>query len=170
MDHLLDDLRFGGVAGQRLSKRDKRRLDIQKFCHLLNLGYRQLPLAGNQFGDETRRHALRESWIVSRSSGVFRDGIVRHNQYQETVIEWCPAQNAVLSKRPVIVQTALEMYQIAPLAKAHFAGKTRQLIQVRRIIGYSPNTGLRKIVKVHSVLFQAWTTPKRMITNSVGVV
>jgi hypothetical protein len=46
----------------------------------------------------------------------------------------------------VLVKTALEMDEVAALAQAHLLRKAGKLIQVRRIISNTPNTGLRQIV------------------------
>ena len=66
------------------------------------------------------------------------------NEY--ALVERCPAQDVVLAEAPVLMQAALEMDEIAALAQAHLLGEPGQLIQVRRKISNSPDTGLRQIV------------------------
>ncbi len=68
------------------------------------------------------------------------------DQDQNTLVQWRPAEDVVLAQRPVLVKAALEMHEVTALAQAHFLRKAGQLIQVRRIVGNTPNTGLRQIV------------------------
>jgi hypothetical protein len=50
----------------------------------------------------------------------------------------------------VLVETTFQMHKVAALTQTHFLGEAGQLVQVRRKVGYSPNSGLRKIVKFHA--------------------
>ncbi len=56
---------------------------------------------------------------------------MRHNQDKNAVIEGCPAEDAVLTQRPVLVEAGFEVNKIATLAQAHFLSEARELVQVR---------------------------------------
>jgi hypothetical protein len=71
---------------------------------------------------------------------------MRDDQDENAFIERRPAEDVVLAQRPVLVEAALEMHEVTALTQAHFLRKACQLIQVRRIVGNTPNTGLRQIV------------------------
>ena len=136
-NHLLDDLGLDRRPGERFAQRYVDRLDFEETRDLLHLGNRELPIARDQFGDEMRRNARRH--VVRRDRRVFRDRIVRHDEDQDAPVELRPAKNTVLTKRPMITQRGFEMRQIAALPQAHLLCQSGQLIQVRRIIGYSSN-------------------------------
>ncbi len=71
---------------------------------------------------------------------------MRQHQDEDALVERRPAQDVVLAEAPVFVKAAFQVYEIAALAQAHLLGEPGQLIQVRRKISNSPNTGLRQIV------------------------
>jgi hypothetical protein len=50
----------------------------------------------------------------------------------------------------MLVKAALKMYKIAALAQTHSLSHSGKLVEVRRKISDTPNTGLRKIVKFHA--------------------
>ena len=72
-----------------------------------------------------------------------------YDEDQDSVIEWTPAKDAVLTQGPFAVQTFFEMDEIATLAETHLTGEAGQLIEIWRIVGHPPNTRLRKIVQFH---------------------
>ena len=75
---------------------------------------------------------------------------MRYDEDQYAFIKGRPAEDVVLAQAPLFVQASLEVYQVATLAQAHLLGETGKLIQVRRVIGNTPNTGLRQFVKFHA--------------------
>ncbi len=74
---------------------------------------------------------------------VLSDGVVGHHQDQQPVIERGPTQDVILTERPVLVQALFQVDEIAALTQAHLLREAGQLIQVRRKISYTPNSGLR---------------------------
>ena len=50
----------------------------------------------------------------------------------------------------MLVQASFKVHEVAALTQRHFLGNTCQLIQVRREVGYTPDAGLRKVVKFHA--------------------
>ena len=71
---------------------------------------------------------------------------MRYNEEQDPLIEWAPAQDAVLAERPLRVQLLLEVDEVTSLPQTHFVGKAGKLVKVRRIVGHAPNARLREIV------------------------
>ena len=69
-----------------------------------------------------------------------------NDKNENALIKRRPTQNAVLPEGPVVAQCGLDMHEVTALAQTHLLGQSRQLIQVRRIIGYSPYPGLRQFV------------------------
>ncbi len=63
---------------------------------------------------------------------------------QDALVERGPAEDAVLAERPVAAQGGFEVREVAALAQAHLLRKAGQLIEVRRIVGYSSNPRLRQ--------------------------
>ena len=156
-DHLLDDLVLDGVAGQRLSQRQHHRLDLEQPRDFLHLLKGQLPLSGNQLGNEPRGDPRGTGVPTGRR--VFCDRIVRDNEDHDAVVEWCPAENVVLSQGPLLVKQALEVNKVATLSQSHVLGKPGQLVQVWRKIGYAPDAGLRKVDKFHVCAQSGFRTP-----------
>ena len=72
-----------------------------------------------------------------------------HDENEQTLVKRRPTQDIVLPQRPVPIQAGFEVHQVATLSQAHFLGKASDLIKIRREVGDTPNTGLRKIVKFH---------------------
>jgi hypothetical protein len=91
-----------------------------------------------------------ESRILGRCCGVLGDRIVRHYQHQDAVVERAPTQDAVLTEGPLFVEATFQVHQVAALPEPHLVGKTSQLVKVRRVVGDTPNTRLREIIKFHS--------------------
>ena len=81
---------------------------------------------------------------------VFGYRIVGHDENEDAFIERRPAQDVVLSQAPLFVKTALEMHEVASLAQGHLLRKACKLVEIRRVVGNTPNTGLRQVVKFHA--------------------
>jgi hypothetical protein len=76
---------------------------------------------------------------------------MRHDEYQDGIVDWCPAKYVVLTQRPVPVQFGFELHKVATLPESHFLGDASKLVEIRRKVSYSPNAGLRKIVEFHEL-------------------
>ncbi len=142
-DHLFDDLGLDRGSRKRFAQRYVDRLDFQQARDFLHLGNGQLPIARNQLGDEARRNA--RCHIVRRDCRVFRNRVVRDDEDQDALVELGPAKDTVLAEGPMIAQRGFQMRQITALPQAHLLSQSGQLIEVRRIIGYSSNPRLRQI-------------------------
>ena len=128
-NHLLDDLRLDVAAAQRLAERNVDGLHVEKACDFLHLDEVELPVAGDQFGDETRRYAGRI--VAGLRRRVLGDRVVRNDERENSLVERCPGKDVVLAERPVRVQCALELDEVAALPEHHLLGQPGQLIQVR---------------------------------------
>ena len=87
---------------------------------------------------------------------------MRDHQDQDVLVQRGPAKDVVLAEFPVAAQRRLDVHQVTALSQPHLLGEAGQLVQIRRIVGYSPYPRFRQILYFHRMPAATFATAQSL--------